>query len=737
LAAGFSCHILPIPEIIKGFLAMPSFAAIPYLAGRPFLNIKVFKEVLFGMDALSHAFLCWLAGVVLIVSSVISLYSLHIFNLNAYLCVMAGFLSLYYFLFNERRIGNGGFSAPWMPLSILAVFSITLAAYLVHREPFPLWNNHDIFETHNVFSWLIIDYNAILMTPYYIHTLAILTAGLSSSFNVAPYTFAWVSSHILFPFLFAFGLYFFLSAFTGGRWASISILVIMRVLWWAQHIPVWTMSMYTPRVIIYLLVPFMFYFIEKNIIPPLKDINAKKLWMALSSSAGFLVVLFLLMLAIYYYFGPSGFILISLYFISLSLLLAHKKNKREYLYFFLITAPFSAVLLIHNPMGLIICITGMLYIFSAYLSSRHPQKTRIFIGFGIFLLLGLIFLQSKGYIDIQKALLFPSFRDNVKRDIGFYTKVMRFIGFYRLEILYFLILGICSVIIGGLKRLYPLLIVFLFYAASYMFLADSQIERIMMMGHVFAALLLWCGMVMLIGILRKSMGPGGPLRNLLHLFAILLILVVPIRQMLWPSAFWTRDSESQHAASSFISKHEYSMGIWMKSHLRKDTLVVSDPWTSIVTSAISHIRGIPYAARNLNVQDRLFRALSQRTAEDIYKEIQLLVGEKEMIQTYTVYSSSFLRRWRSRQFPIDTAVVIVEPRTNVWLKNKRLREHNIMITRPPTSEESKLYLRKFLDKKYFTLLHNENDEVYLFGVNPKPGASYIVNPNLENEDTSY
>ena len=41
LVVGGLCHILLVPEIIKGFLALPGFLIIPYLVGNIFMSLTI------------------------------------------------------------------------------------------------------------------------------------------------------------------------------------------------------------------------------------------------------------------------------------------------------------------------------------------------------------------------------------------------------------------------------------------------------------------------------------------------------------------------------------------------------------------------------------------------------------------------------------------------------------------------------------------------------------------------
>jgi len=138
--------------------------------------------------------------------------------------------------------------------------------FILYFNPFPLWREWDFYFTHNPFAWYIIDYNTIFRTAAYIESFSILLAISSYTFNADTSTVGWMLAHFLFPLIFIYGLYYFLHSFKTIKNEKWIILISLSTLLIFSTKEIGTPFISAPKTIIFLLIPFVFGFLNRNVL---------------------------------------------------------------------------------------------------------------------------------------------------------------------------------------------------------------------------------------------------------------------------------------------------------------------------------------------------------------------------------------------------------------------------------------------------------------------------------------
>lgn len=725
-----TCNLLPIPELIKGFLVMFSFLIVPYLTGNIILTSRFVRESIKISDLISYFVLSWVLGVVAIILSIVFLYAVHLLEIKSFSFFVIAFLLLYYFYFlifkskslKARYLEISFSKEKILSIGIVLVIISCYVLFMFYFNPFPLWTDYDIHHLHNPLSTKLIKFNEIFVTPSYIPSISILTAVLCILFNIDTYTFSWVCGHFLFPIVAAFGAYLFFVAFVDKKYHYFIIFTVFLYVW-LLFVADTDRLTYKPNTLVYILIPWIFFFIKKNIVPFLTDKKLKcasSLFMLFGVTFSFIILYFFIKKTLY--IGPNSFIYITLYFILLYAILLYLSATRRGIFssFFLLFVISSVLLLNHSDMGLTVCVMIIIYLLSVIIIVKNPKNTKTFTLFFGIMLLFIIFLGYHKYINLPEISFNPPSGAEAWRlkYLTIIKKVDFFFSYFPYELFFILILmgGYGIIKHSAISRsAVPVMVVFLVCAVFFFFLITLEVGRIIKGSYLFGLILVLYGISELFELLKFE---NKQTAKIIKLFVVLFIVVISVNIVIEKNVFEIKKWIGWTGKFSMLLPYEYSCGVWIKNNVTEATLILSDPQTMVIISSISNQRAVPHVQFNNKIQTDLFDSLNSSTSIEAYNAIHKLIKNENMSKIYAIYAyeSKASQEWVKRQRNVSSAVVVMEGRTCYWIKTRRKNEFSKPQEFYPMTECSGI-LNIFFNDTYFTLLHNESDQIYVFRVN--------------------
>ncbi len=729
-----ACNLLPIPELIKGFLAMFSFLIVPYLIGNIILTSRFVRDIIKISDLISYFVLSWSLGLVVTVLSIVFLYAAHLLEIKSFSFFVIAFLLSYYFYFlifksKSLKARYPEISFPKEKISSIGIVLVIIGIYVLfmfYFNPFPLWTDYDIYNLHNPLSNNLINFNELSVTPSYIDSISILTAVLCILFNVGTYTFSWVCGHFLFPIVAAFGAYFFFVAFVDKKHHPFIIFMVFLYVW-LLFVADTDRLTYKPNTLVYLLIPWIFFFIKKNIVPFLTDKKLKytsSFFMLLGVTFSFIILYFFIKKTLY--IGPNSFIYITLYCILLYTILLYLSATRRSIFstFFLLFVISSVLFLNHADMGLSTLVMIMTYLLIVVIMVKNPKNTKKFTLFFGIMLLFIIFLGYHNYINLPEVFFNPPSGAEAWRYMDTVKSVDFFFSYFPYDLIFLLVL------IGGYgiikhsaisRSAIAIIVVFLVCNVFFFFMNTLEISRVIKGAYLFGLILVLYGISELFELLKFE---NKQITKIIKLFVVLFIVVISVNIVIEKNVFEINKWIDATGKFSMILPYEYSSGVWMKNNVAENTLILSDPQTMVIISSISNERAVPSLTYNSKIQNDLFDALNSSTSIKAYSNIHKLLKDENMTKRYAIYASDSKasQEWAKRQQNVSSAVVVIEGRTCYWIKTKRKNKFSKPQEFYPMTECEGI-LDIFFNDTYFTLLHNESDQMYLFGIRDLPKSN--------------
>ncbi len=723
-----ACNLLPIPELIKGFLSMFSFLIIPYLMGNIILASRFVRDIIKISDLISYFVLSWSLGLVVTVLSIVFLYATYLLEIKSFSFFVIAFLLSYYFYFLifkskslKARYPEISFSKE--KISLIGIVLVIIGIYVLfmfYFNPFPLWTDYDIHNLHNSLSSKLINFNEFSITSSYIDSISILTAVFSILFNADTYTFSWVCGHFLFPIVAAFGAYLFFVAFVDKKYHPFIIFMVFLYVW-LFFVADTDRLTYKPNTLVYLLIPWIFFFIKKNIVPFLTNKKLKytlSLFMLFGVTFSFIILYLFIKKTLY--MGPNGFIYITLYFILLSTILLYLSATRRGIFssFFLLFVISSVLLLNHADMGLSTLVMIMTYLLIVVIIVKNPKNTKTFTLFFGIMLLFIIFLGYYNYINLPKVSFNPPSVVEAWKYMNTVKSVDFFLSYFPYDLIFPLVLmgGYGIIRHSAIDRsAIAIMVVFLVCTVFFFFINTLEIGRVIKGAYLFGLILVLYGISELFELLKFE---NKQITKIIKSFVILFIVVISVNIVVEKNVFEIEKWIGATGKFSVILPYEYSSGIWMKNNAAENTLILSDPQTMVIISSISNERAVPHLTYNSKIQNDLFDALNSSTTIEAYSNIHTLLKDENMAKLYAIYASESKasQEWPKRQQNVSSAVVVIEGRTCYWIKTKRKNEFSKPQEFYPMTECEEIS-NIFFNDTYFTLLHNESDQIYIFKVN--------------------
>ncbi len=722
-------HIFIISDLIKTFLALPAFLIIPYQFGRSIIYTLNLNKNINSFDVVSRFIILWIFGVytILILTQMIwFLIRSAMFICIAILVAIATPNIVKFTLFknikksfNHRYLKISDHSDSILITFIIIVFSITPLLIYKSIQPYPLHGSHSYFNFNKeTLEFINGESFNIALRQAYFPIQQLLVGLLSVVYNFDPFSI-YYSLPFLFYITYAFGLYAF--SYQVLRNKYVSLLSAFVGLWLMHSIFYKYIYMTVPRSWLHAMSPWLIYLVQKNILRE----NTKDKF-----SFGY-TILSILAVAIVTFFirvsiNPFRIYLHILFFSFMFILFIYllKKNKKIFLTI-LITI---FIILLHTYEGCLLLIMIIAYITFFYIyrvlfiSNKIKNISKILIVTIVFIFIS---SQSLGLLTFNDNFVISKYLFGEKwtgsqADVNFNMKYERMVeaNTYLMFIFFFL-----SILLGLIKiEIVPISLANLVGMFIY-FLPEGFTQRASYLLPFFPIVLSY-GIFYIINILKIN--KNNKILSSIILFVILIIFL--------PSIFTPFYNEikyyySRNTYKSVFEKYEYDTAVWIKNNLPKDTLVLSDPFTTQIIVGVSD--RYSYIAHRWKFEKEYYIEDLERIRSLKYKfflsnnstesfifahNLRNLLSVNYSIKTlyYLHNNTEYIIGPVNKISPNATIIVVISPRTSKWLEQRGYFGYFDKIS-PRESVNLSLF-KSILDNKYFELIKIVDNKVYIFRV---------------------
>ncbi|CEG13808.1 membrane hypothetical protein [groundwater metagenome] len=195
IIAGALCYILPIPEIVKGFLALPGFLIIPYLIGNIFTPLNLFEDNVW-QSKISRGIISWMLGLILLVVSAIIFVK--IFPIIYYMLFILVIIAVKILTRRNHPIGNQAKILKLIKTNyteiIILVLIISFPLILIKGiSTFPL--NYMVDPFHfSISAHQVMNHSLITQGFGYFPFIEIIVGIMSIIYNINPFTLFWTGA---------------------------------------------------------------------------------------------------------------------------------------------------------------------------------------------------------------------------------------------------------------------------------------------------------------------------------------------------------------------------------------------------------------------------------------------------------------------------------------------------------------------------------------------------------------
>lgn len=652
-------HVLPIPEIVKSLLALPSWLIIPYFFGSCFrIALRRFRVVSFegqGMGVFSLLFGIYL---LIVVSFLLDLLDLSAILVNLYLLVLV--VALIYLVHKTYRRTGAEFSIPagmfrmYVPIVVFCVLVSMIPALMkVSVSPFPYGTIETISIPFEQYQPALRFMEFGYLQHYRVYDYVSL--GLSSQlFNIDPLSFIWSASFLMMA-IYSFGLY--LLSYGISKSKSFALLTVFIGSFLNMNVFRDVPLLFRSAVFLYVFLPFVLYLSYKNLSK--KEYRMKDVVLTLMLFSAIAVLyIYLIESNIWSAFVPQNLaypeewrshvwlptVIVTtapLLFLTgyLSRIFLKVNNFLADNAFFLMFIPFFCLAFLNSEaIAFILFIFAFIFLFFMVRNKKTRLLPYIFIAFVLAFVLFQHYIFEIVVSNPISSIIFPKFASS--NLISFSTRFdWLFKSNFDLIMTILLILGIVVSIFS--KRKENLLIISAFSLALFLYLfPESYAYRFYKEVAVAMSLVLSIGIWRIfsaLGKLRKKY--FTPIFSALIILLLLPSLITPVYQRYYQSTM----------GQPIVSECEYYASQWVKENAPENTLLISDYVTMQLMSPLSNTM-LP-TPRNYRVE-----ALNQEDTQTVWR-IKAMLSQS----TCVIYNTTQNQFWRPYKYGTGTNDVQIEP----------------------------------------------------------------------------
>ncbi len=772
LVVGGLCHILPIPEIVKGFLALPSLLIFYYLFGKSMLHLTSktlnnygFLLKLKGLDAISQLIFFWLFGFFMItiliyllnVTSSLLIFKLGIFFIQDYVLKYVFLYSFLFILFYEllylesgahnlsenRKIkihNANNLAIDSKTILFFILFSISIVTTSHIFMPFPYIGELYISVSldEHTSTQLLYDGYIILSNPR-LANVEFNSIG-HVFFDLDILTLNWVAPYLFF-FLYVVGSYLLFYSISKNRFVSLSGSLVGSL--FVTSIVDWSgVMLYKGNMFFVVLLPFVLFFIHNSSF--IKDSIPKKEFHILVI-VGIIFTIIVLVLNLFFLLKSGDISLYILkYFVTSIWLLGLAAfgifYKKELLFTFLIIS--FGTLFFHAQEFTLFGAVVILYWLGILIIKLKLHNYLYLLIFFIFLCFLFFIAQYFNILDFTEGRLFniiTNFYGYTGYQFNFDNNFNIIKNHTNITIWLFAIISSGFILAYTLvneqkqKNIVEVFMVFMFaFLTCIYFLPEGSFTRIEKFIPLFVGYIIGVFIFYTYKILNEKH---------ISLFGVsILILIIFITSV--STLYQNIQPPAGYSYYPKFADYEYDACGWMKNNLQENIILITDRFSYFTMVPLS--QNIYFLSLDMNPNmdetkeyDRnkwmlIKEIFHNKNSTYVYNNIKKLermpieyIGGKHYVAMKTI---------KDPKFKDFSSVVVISGRTiKAFDKAEKTKNQNTLPIEPYYSldrinHESR-YLKTFNDEKYFTLLYNNSDYIYIYGVNPEPGVPFKIQNN--------
>ncbi len=723
IVVGGLCHILPIPEIIKGFLALPGFLIIPYLVGKPILfqTKKLFHIQHINLDVTSNCVLSCLYG--LFVAWLLYAF-FWLFNISFVIFVGTIFIFIivtnthnYKFLNIHYNISKYIKIKKYDIIVILLIVLIYLS-YMLSQYTIPTMGSYAQYAFVFFSNSLLMDNPISPLGGTYLPYIPLLYGINSLIFNVLPYSLTKILPFLL-SIIFVSGIYKFTYQLTKNkRFAIFSVFISV---WVFEMVYIKSFLSSIPRTLLLSIFTWTLFLIQKHFLN--KSIG-KKIDVPLflySISLGLFLFIFIFIIGSYinteykYIFNLFG--ILTFFFLMLFLYSRLSTNKNVFLLFGIIV---FALISTHFNEGLLYVFLMFVYVLSYIFlnSDKYCKKYKVFMIVVAIVIFLFVSLQYTNVIQFKESSILSMhvFKHGVTEDIDmlFSAKYNMLKNSNSLIIWSFFFIGFIFAFFSKFKFMqavaFSSIIMYFFY-----FFPENQFIRASIGQTIIFFSIVITFMIFEIQNFLKIYFSNKYIYNFVVVFVIFITLILGAVE---PHLNNAEELCAQKKTLQMFEQYEVNTFQWITLNTPKDTIIFSDPYTANSIKFISFrndyfapgwLSEIEYSNQSIKNMDKMKEIFDTENGEELYKK---MMNFKEEILEQNIEQGN-LKIVPTKWINIDSPIyIVVSGRTCEWLRS----EKRIVVTYsvPTNFEINEQCINKFNDKRFFEQVYADENKIYIF-----------------------
>jgi len=734
LVVGGLCYILPIPEMVKAFLALPGLLIIPYLVGKT-TSILIEKFLRIDLDTVnivSNFIVYWCIGTITMIIIAYLLNYFWLFYVQGYVILMLFLMTPAIFYKKKQESlkmlikAYGGHTAIFFSL----VIGIVGFLFVTYFSPYPYEFGCD-YHFHSYVSMQIIEKNFIEVGGNYLASFSILVANNILIFNLQSeeLAFFW-SIPFLFYLVYAFGLYLF--SYQLSRNKILSLISVIVGVFAICHLygPIYFNDP-APKTIIFMLFPYFLFFVHNLIIQSKKDnvFEHKKLvkqilFLAIVSISLFLVLNKFFLLSFHINVidlrpvDNIGIILPIFVILCLLIIKYSFKNIIERKLLFLLFSLMCTMLFFHVPMGIFGCLFILFFFSYSIFIEKYPIVTKYLLYICVLFTILFFIFQEINILKFSSLLYFtPLSVPEASSLSGFQNMKNMLSSTYSPIVIVLFILGCIYLIFYNKKQHFPhlflvsVIFIFLFAPIEMMF-------RLIVFLHPIMAYFVAYGSITTVQILFTNRTHSIHIRYIFAFFIFVVLLLSAVGN----SINEIEQVVSKNGVLSCSQQYKYNAAFALKHNTPKDTLVLFYNSQFIHQEICDRANRFHFSSSRYNYSSECVNKIfTAQNSIESYKNIHYLLTTNDTLSCAYYLGGHFIKQYLLRP-----------ERYNNIIKKVRNSSVAILITKYDLDALPIGASNKFYDPKYFTLLYNDTvNQIYIFGVNPEPGVPFKIQNNTK------
>ena len=752
IVVGGICHLMSIPEIVKAYLALPGLLIIPYLVGNTVLIIskKFLPDDYSYLDAIGKLILKWFIGFYFLIILFESMRFIYLYTdpiLTPYSIVLIILVfGVFYENFIQHKLHKkgprilktfnhfGGIELIIISILISITISLFVKSFIKFQTIAKAW----MVPTTLYTPVLRIVEDNYIFEPTMVRITDVISIYLTSSiFNSDPLSIIWSFGFIMLLIL-SVGMYLLVYEISKNKFQAI-LSVFLADLFFSRAgrlIGSGLAMDFTSSFFISAFFPLILFFIHHYIINN-QRYSAENIF-TLSKKIFIINLLFLIALnaniilskLVQHDFEVNSLILF-IFIIPLLLIIFRKSISLDMLVLFPIISFFYVSHIYSAFIGtFIICLYLFLYGLLHKKGKNNFNKNLVSNRY-IYYILILFILFTSFYIIAQKIDIIsfppeiPEISDllfkGVDEGLSFDTRYDIFVRIFGSTILSLLLIGLLFL---HNKNIHFIVITsitsFIFFVY---FIPDKLSYRIINYSFHFVPIFLSYVCLFIYRLFDKTFIKRKYLTPIYVLIILISISYYPISSA-YEDIKRIELLDKKMDYHSEINYKEYAAANWLKENTPDNTVIISDFWSTNVISGLSKKLmiinpRITLAEQSQEGVNRLnyikYNIFLSKDSNALYDAVKKIL--------YPIYSTD-IEYTKHKNISNFNCVILFTSKTSTWIRQKNLQFYY---------ERQKVYsedIDKFYNKTYFTLLYNDNDQIYIFGVNPEPGVPFklVSNP---------